>query len=134
MFAEKNRVVSITTLIGKTCKITGHITTKESIRIDGHVIGNVETDSVASITETAILEGDVKASEVFIAGKVTGIVIANKSLEIEKTSVIKGDIITAKLHIHSGAAFNGNIKMGDNIKSVEERKPVQPKSESVEKQ
>jgi len=134
MFAEKNRVVNITTLIGKTCKITGNITTKESIRIDGHVIGNVETESVASVTETAVLEGDVKANEVFIAGKVTGIVIANKSLEIEKTSVIKGDIITAKLHIHSGAAFNGNVKMGDNIKSVEERKLVQSKPESVEKQ
>ena len=133
MFAEKNRVVNITTLIGKTCKITGSITTKESIRIDGHVVGNIETESVASITETAVLDGDIRASEIFIAGKVTGNVTAYKSLEIEKTSVIKGDIITAKLHIHSGAAFNGNTKMGDNVKSVEERKSAQPKPESVEK-
>jgi len=133
MFAEKNRVVNITTLIGKTCKITGNIVTKESVRIDGHVVGNIDTESVASITETAILEGDVRANEVFIAGKVTGNVIAFKSLEIEKTSVIKGDIITAKLHIHSGAAFNGNTRMGDNVKNVEERKPVQDKPEGTEK-
>ena len=132
MFAEKNRVVNITTLIGKTCKITGNITTKESIRIDGHVIGNVETENVASLTETAVLDGDIKGSEIFVAGKVTGNVIAYKSLEIEKTSVITGDIITTKLHIHSGASFNGNTRMGENVKNAQEQKPLTQKPAYLE--
>jgi cytoskeletal protein CcmA (bactofilin family) len=124
MFGEKNRVVDITTLIGKTCKVTGNIITKESIRIDGHVIGNVQTDNIASITESAALEGDIKGAEIFISGKVKGNITAYKTLELEKTAVINGDIMTAKLHIHSGASFNGNTKMGDNLRNVEEKKPV----------
>ena len=127
MFAEKNRVVSINTLIGKTCKITGDIHTKESIRIDGFIHGNVESEAVASVTETASIEGNIKASEIFIAGKVKGNLTAFKSLEMEKTAIINGDIFTAKLHVHPGATFNGNTKMGENVK------PNDPKSNQPEK-
>ena len=50
MFGEKNRSIEITTLIGKTCKVVGNINTKESIRIDGHVIGDVKSENIVSIT------------------------------------------------------------------------------------
>jgi len=132
MFAEKNRTVHLTTLVGKTCKVVGDIVTKESIQINGHVVGNIETESVASITETAVVEGFVKASEVFVAGKVNGNIIAYKSLELEKTSLITGDIITSKLHIHSGASFNGNTKMGDNVKNVEDKKQPVSRTPNLE--
>jgi len=127
MFGEKNRVVEISTLIGKTCKVTGTIITKESIRIDGHVIGNVVTENLASITETAALEGDIKGNEVFISGKVKGNITAYKSLELEKTAVINGDILTAKLNIHFGASFNGTTKMGEGFRGTDERKNTNQK-------
>ena len=124
MFAEKNKVVNITTLIGKTCKITGNIVTKESIRIDGHVIGNIETENHASITEGAIIEGYVKGSELYIAGKVIGNTTATRIIELAKTANISGDMITAKLHVHTGAIFNGTTKMSDNVKQFEEYKTL----------
>jgi cytoskeletal protein CcmA (bactofilin family) len=126
MFAEKNKVVSITTMIGKTCKIVGNITTKESIRIDGHLVGNLDADNHASVSETAVVEGNIKAGEVYIAGKTTGNIVAYKAIELAKTANILGDIITAKLHVNSGAIFNGNTKMGDNVKNVEEGKATTP--------
>ena len=132
MFGEKNSVVDITTLIGKTAKLTGNIITKESIRIDGHVLGNVVTDNIASITESALLEGDIKGAEIFISGKVKGNIVAYKSLELEKTAVILGDILTAKLMIHSGATFNGNTKMGENLRNADEKKQSYVKPEVVE--
>ena len=122
MFGEKNRVVDITTLIGKTCKLTGNIITKESIRVDGHIIGNIQTENVCSITETAVLDGDINGAEIFVSGKVKGNIIANKSVELEKTAVIVGDIMTAKLLVHFGASFNGNTKMGENLRHGDEKK------------
>ena len=122
MFAEKNKVVNITTLIGKTCKITGNIVTKESIRIDGHVHGNIETDNHASVTEGASIEGNIRGSELYIAGKVLGNITATRVIELAKTANITGDMITAKIHVHSGAIFNGTTKMGDNIKHSDENK------------
>ena len=133
MFPEKNRVVNINTLIGKTCKITGDIVTKESIRIDGHIVGNVESENVASITETAVMEGNIKASEIFVAGKVKGNITAFKSLELEKTALITGDIFTAKLHIHPGAIFNGYTKMGENVKNIEPKNAQTHHQAEVEK-
>jgi cytoskeletal protein CcmA (bactofilin family) len=128
MFGEKNRVVDITTLVGKACRIKGDITTKESIRIDGLVTGNVVADNIASITEAASLEGDLKANEVFISGRVKGNIIAYKSLELESSAVISGDVLTAKLQIHAGASYNGTTKMSENVKNAEDKKP-NPKSE-----
>ena len=122
MFSDKNRVVNISTLVGKTCKITGDVITKESIRIDGHVIGNIESENVISITDSANVDGNIKAKEIFIAGKVLGNITAFTSLELEKTAQINGDIFTAKLHIHLGATFNGNTRMTDNVKSNEDKK------------
>ena len=121
---EKNKVVTISTLIGKTCKILGDISTKESIKVDGYVKGNIEAENVASVNDTATVDGNIKANEIFIAGKINGNITALKSLELEKSAIITGDIYTAKLHIHPGAIFNGTTKMGENIKNVDEKKPV----------
>lgn len=121
MFGEKNRNVVITTLVGKTCKITGDITTKESIRIDGYVKGNLETEGICCISETAIFEGNISAGEVFISGKVNGNIKAYKTMELEKTAIVNGDILTAKLHIHSGAVYNGQAVMGEHAKNVKEK-------------
>jgi cytoskeletal protein CcmA (bactofilin family) len=133
MFAEKNKVVSITTLIGKTCKIEGSIVTKESIRVDGHVVGNIDCENHASISEGAVLDGNIRAAELFIAGKITGNITASRIIELAKTANIKGDIITAKIQVHAGALFNGNTKMGDNIKNVEEGKPTTQKPNWLDK-
>ncbi|MCK9328695.1 MAG: polymer-forming cytoskeletal protein [Candidatus Cloacimonetes bacterium] len=115
---EKNRNVLITTLVGKTCKITGNISTKESIRVDGYVKGNLETEGIACISESASLDGDIIANEVFVSGKVNGNIKAFKAMELEKSAVVSGDILTAKLHIHSGAIYNGKAVMGDNVQNV----------------
>ena len=133
MFPEKNRVVNINTLIGKTCKIVGDIITKESIRIDGTIMGNVESENVISITETAVIEGIIKATEIFIAGKVKGNITAFKSLELEKTAQISGDIFTAKLHVHPGAIFNGHTKMSENVKNIEPKHEQKPENKAENK-
>jgi cytoskeletal protein CcmA (bactofilin family) len=132
MFGEKNREVVISTLIGKAAKLTGNIVTKESIRIDGHVTGNITTEGIASITESAILDGDLKGSEIFISGVVRGNITAVRSLELEKTAVITGNIQTAKLQIHPGASFNGDTRMGDGIKKADEQKASNPKPPNLE--
>ncbi|MCL1826447.1 MAG: polymer-forming cytoskeletal protein [Candidatus Cloacimonetes bacterium] len=125
MFAEKNKTVTITTLIGKTCKIVGNIVTKESIRVDGHVVGNIETDTFVSITEGANVEGDIKGNELYVAGKVTGNINVSKVIELAKTAVITGDVVTAKLQVDTGAIFNGTSRMGENARNNESKNPTQ---------
>ena len=133
MFAEKNKTVNITTLIGKTCKITGNITTKESLRIDGQVIGNIESENHVSVTEGAVIEGNIKGGELYVAGKITGNITISKVIELAKTAVINGDLITSKIHVQTGAIFNGTSRMGDNIRNVEDNKSTEKKPDWLEK-
>ena len=62
------------TLIGKNTVIQGNLMLLESIRIDGKVVGNVESakDELVTVVvgESGELQGNIMAHRVVIAGKV----------------------------------------------------------------
>ena len=64
------------TLVGRTTTIYGRLVLLDSVRIDGKVLGNIETApgnkiSVA-IGPTGEVTGDITAHRVLVAGKVDG--------------------------------------------------------------
>jgi len=119
-FGEKNKQVTLTTMIGKDCVLEGKLLLKEGIRIDGIVKADIETEGFMSITETAEVTGNLKAHEILISGKVTGNVIALQTLELEKSAIVRGDVNTQNLKIHLGAQINGKMNMAAES-SVSER-------------
>ena len=94
----------IATLIGYGYEISGEISGKAFIRIDGKVIGNVTT------------EGGLILGEKGIFGTVNGNVAATQ-LEIKKTGIVNGDIKTETLEIELGAKYNGKLEMNEMIKT-----------------
>jgi cytoskeletal protein CcmA (bactofilin family) len=110
-FGEKNKQVTLTTMIGKDCILEGKLRLKEGIRIDGIVRADIETEGFMSITESAEVTGNLKAHEILISGKVNGNVIALQTLELEKSAIVRGDVNTQNLKIHLGAQINGKMNM-----------------------
>ncbi len=111
IFGEKNKHVTLNTIVGKECVIEGNIKLTEGIRIDGRVIGNIETQGFISLSSTAVVQGDLTGSEILVSGEVQGNVQASTTLEIEKSGKITGDIHTKFLKIHTGAILNGVSRM-----------------------
>jgi cytoskeletal protein CcmA (bactofilin family) len=64
------------TIIGRTTTIQGTLILRDSVRIDGKVLGNIEADGDSKITvavgPTGEIKGDIKAHRVMVAGKVAG--------------------------------------------------------------
>ena len=101
------------TLVGRTTTVFGRLVLLDSVRIEGKVMGNIETApgnkiSVA-IGPTGEVKGDITAHRVLVAGKVEGNIYAAERVEFHKDSVINGDISYGSIAIEHGARLLGMI-------------------------
>ncbi len=117
---EKNRKIELSTIIGKGSRLEGTLHIKGGIRIDGDIIGTIETDGFVLIGFSGTAKANIKAKECLIQGKVDGNLYIKDQLELEKTAVVTGDIISKVLRIHGGAQLNGHCTMSDNPKMPQE--------------
>lgn len=126
---EIEELSNSSTIIGKGSVMEGTIETFGNLRIEGKVIGNLKTKSKVAIGDSAFIEGHILAQNAEIAGEVKGTVEISDTLVIKSTALVHGDIVTNKLIVEPGGAFNGNCKMGALIKEINigEREPKEPK-------
>lgn len=117
MFSRKNNE-KLESFIGANSSFKGDIKTKGTIRIDGSVEGNIESDWLI-IGEKGILTGDVRANGVIVGGKIEGMVTAREIIEIKGKGEITGDINTPKLSVSEGAILNGKATMTKDSNVVE---------------
>jgi cytoskeletal protein CcmA (bactofilin family) len=113
MFKKKEEIdiTRIDTIIGKETSINGTVEAKGILRVDGKVTGQLITNGDIIVAESGIIEADVKARSISIAGTIRGNVEATGILEIEPAGKLFGDISVAKLSIGDGAVFQGACKM-----------------------
>jgi cytoskeletal protein CcmA (bactofilin family) len=100
-------------LIAKGTKITGDILSDGDIRIDGELVGNIESKGRLVIGASGKIEGDIKCKSCEIAGSLIGKVYIAEQLSLKASSNIKGDLVTGKLSIEPGAYFAGTCSMGN---------------------
>ena len=114
----KNKTFSDTqerfdTLVGRTTTVYGRLVLLDSVRIDGKVLGNIETApgnmiSVA-IGPTGEVTGDITAHRVLVAGKVDGNIYAAERVEFHKDSLVNGDISYGSIAVEHGARLLGMV-------------------------
>jgi cytoskeletal protein CcmA (bactofilin family) len=96
--------------IGTNTHFTGDITVKGTLRVDGKVTGNIETDWLI-LGDKSTLKGNVTATGIIVAGTIEGNLNAKEMVEIKKKGQVKGDIVTNKLMVADGGFVNGKISM-----------------------
>lgn len=103
------------TYIADDCEIKGSIDSKGNARIDGKVEGTIRISGDLVIGQSAILQANIEAQTISIAGEVRGNVKAKDLLELASTSRLYGDINTKQLKIDQGARFVGNSNYEENV-------------------
>jgi cytoskeletal protein CcmA (bactofilin family) len=99
--------------LGKGSRVEGKLSFEGSVRIDGHVEGQIEAQEGMIVGETAIINAQISAGTVVIKGKVTGDVTARKRVELQGPAKLLGNIVTPSLVIHEGVLFEGHCSMGN---------------------
>ena len=97
--------------LGKGTEFKGLITYNGTIRIDGHVEGEIVTEGTLVVGEGAVIHAEISAGTIINGGKITGNVTAMEKIQLLPTAVVDGSIKTPVLIIEEGVRFNGNCQM-----------------------
>ncbi|MBK6991137.1 MAG: polymer-forming cytoskeletal protein [Chitinophagaceae bacterium] len=106
------------TLIGAGTTLKGDIKSNNDLRIDGTVIGNINSNAKIIVGTSGVVEGDIMGNQADIVGKVSGNIRAKELLQLRGDSTVTGNIYAGKLQIEPTATFNGQCHMGANVVEI----------------
>lgn len=102
---------NVIAFVGKGVEFRGVITYNGTVRIDGHLDGEIHTEGTLLVGEEAILTAKVSAVTVISRGKITGDVIAKEKVRLLSPAILNGSVKSPVLSMEEGVLFNGNIEM-----------------------
>jgi cytoskeletal protein CcmA (bactofilin family) len=114
--AENGRAASrepIENVLGQSLTVRGDLTADGGFRIDGTVEGNVESKAAIVVGESGVVRGDLRGTDIVVAGQILGNVTCEGHLEILSKGRIEGDIDAKSVRIETGGVFRGTSRMGD---------------------
>ena len=103
---------SVPSIIGEDLTVTGNVTCKGEIQVDGEIQGDVHCGSLL-LGETSKVTGGVIAEDVVVRGRVTGS-IRGLRVTLQAQSHVEGDIYHQSLAIEQGAYFEGKSRRSDD--------------------
>ena len=99
------------TVIGRTVRIRGRLSSGEDIVIDGEIEGDLDIPAHRlTIGMAGRMRGDVQAREAVALGTLEGNVDARQKFAIRASARMSGNIRTPSLTIEEGAFFKGRIE------------------------
>lgn len=123
MFSKKNNNSSVIissvskdknpSLLSQSTTFIGEIRSKDDLRIDGCVEGNINCDGKVIIGPDGFVTGNIRSQSIELMGKINGDIIVYDIVRLKAASYFKGEITAVNLEVEAGANFFGTCKMSD---------------------
>jgi cytoskeletal protein CcmA (bactofilin family) len=101
----------ISTVFDKDTHFEGTLEFSKPLQINGIFEGEIISDGILLVGETAHIKANIRAGTVIVGGKVTGNIEALDKLEMLESGRVYGNIRTVKLQIADGVVFDGICEM-----------------------
>jgi cytoskeletal protein CcmA (bactofilin family) len=101
------------TVIGEGIQIRGRIEGEEDLRVHGSIEGSISLTETLYVEDGGVVQATVEARDVVVSGIVIGDVIAGNSITLNAGAKLVGNIKSPRVIIADGAAFRGDVSMGD---------------------
>ena len=132
---KKMKQSQISTVIGQGTEIRGDVVFSGGLHIDGTIKGNIkirgDRQTVVSLSEIGVIEGEVNAPLIILNGEVHGNVHASERIELASKSKVFGDVTYKLIEMSEGAAVNGRLI---HMEDLDAPVPVKQDSNSVREQ
>jgi len=115
MANQQNPAQDQINLVGKGTVFEGTVRAENDVRASGQVIGTLQVEGKAMISESGSVDGEIIATNADIAGRVHGEIEVEERLVLKSTAQIDGNIKTDRLVVEEGAEFTGECQMGTPI-------------------
>jgi cytoskeletal protein CcmA (bactofilin family) len=120
----EKRTKPYTDLLGKTNRIVegtiinGNIVSATDIRLDGQLIGNLQSKGKLVIGPTGNIKGDVICKSADIEGIFEGKIQVQEILNVKSKAHIIGEVVCGKLSVEPGAEFSASCVMKPQVKNI----------------
>ena len=110
-----------TELLGKTNRIVegttiqGDIISPADFRLDGHLVGNFQSEGKIVIGQGGSVKGDIICKNADIEGYFEGKIRVQEILSLKANAKILGEVICGKLSVEPGAEFTATCIMKSDI-------------------
>ncbi len=106
-------------MLGAGTTFKGDIQSNGDFRIDGTLIGSIQSKGKIVIGQTGHVEGEMNCKNADISGQVKAQVTVAELLTLKASARLSGEITTSKLSIEPGARFSGTCNMSESGTRVE---------------
>ncbi len=98
--------------VGHGTTLTGETEFHAMLRVDGHLIGTVKSESGTLIIGTnGQVDANIAVAAAMINGTVNGDIVATEKLQLGRTARVMGNIHSPRLIVEEGAILEGNCSM-----------------------
>lgn len=98
--------------VGHGTTLTGETQFQAMLRVDGHLIGTVSSDTGTLIIGTnGQVDANILVAAAMINGTVNGDIVASEKLQLGRTARVMGNIQSPRLIVEEGAILEGSCSM-----------------------
>jgi cytoskeletal protein CcmA (bactofilin family) len=108
---SKKDEVKVIAFLGNNTEFEGKLTFNDAVRIDGTFKGEIESEGMLIVGETAMLHSEIRVSHIIISGEIHGNIVAGTRIEIHAPGKVYGNIQAPVVVMEQGAIFEGNCRM-----------------------
>src|SRR6266516_3334700 len=101
-------------VLNSDVEIKGNLKFSGELTLEGKLEGEVQTDGVLNLGDTAVVNGNINAQSVVVRGKINGNINAKEKIEIKAKAELFGDICATKLVVEEGVTFVGKTEVNPN--------------------
>jgi cytoskeletal protein CcmA (bactofilin family) len=113
----RNGTNTVETLIGPRVTIRGDVQFSGGLYVEGKIIGKITAEegsaAVLTISEQGMIEGEVHAPVVIIAGSLHGDIHASERIEFSPTAKVQGNVHYKVVQMTAGATLTGRLIHAD---------------------
>jgi cytoskeletal protein CcmA (bactofilin family) len=101
-------------VLNSDVEIKGNLKFSGELTFEGKLEGEIQTDGLLNLGDSAVINGNISAQSVVVRGKVNGNITAKEKIEIKAKTEMFGDIRASKLAVEEGVTFVGKTEVNPN--------------------
>lgn len=115
--SARNGTNTVETLIGPRVVIRGDVQFSGGLYVEGKIFGKISAEegsaAVLTVSEQGMIDGEVHAPVVVIAGSLQGDIHASERVELSPTAKVQGNVHYKVVEMAGGATLTGRLIHAD---------------------
>ena len=99
------------TIITEDVEISGTITAKNGVRVDGKLTGDINCASDVLLGKSGTVKGNINAGTVTVEGQINGNMVAKDRISLKAAARITGDVKAKRMTVEDGVTFVGKAEV-----------------------